>query len=136
MAEQKSRELAVVRGSSFAVPQLIRGAGRKAGARFLEFFAANIRNRNTREAYYRALTDFFAWCDDHGFALIDIEPIVVAACRANQPAPWLVFLCLDSGGICLVVLHETTTFHELKPSSTALYRARYYLICSVDTFCR
>jgi len=79
MAEQKSRDLAVVRGSSFAVPQLIRGAGRKAATRFLEFFAANIRNRNTREAYYRALTDFFAWCDDRGFALIDIEPVVVAA---------------------------------------------------------
>jgi site-specific recombinase XerD len=61
------------------VPAVIRGAGRKAGTRFLEFFAANIRNRNTREAYYRALTDFFAWCDDRGFALIDIEPVVVAA---------------------------------------------------------
>lgn len=79
MTEQRSRELAVVRGASFAVPPAIRGAGRKAATRFLEFFAANIRNRNTREAYYRALTDFFAWCDDRGFALIDIEPIVVAA---------------------------------------------------------
>lgn len=78
MAERKSRELAVVK-QSVIVPQVIRGAGRKAGIRFLEFFAANIRNRNTREAYYRALTDFFAWCDDRGFALIDIEPIVVAA---------------------------------------------------------
>src|SRR5690606_32711508 len=44
-----------------------------------EFFTANIRNRNTRTAYHRALVDFFAWCDDRGFELLDIEPIVVAA---------------------------------------------------------
>jgi hypothetical protein len=28
--------------------------------RFLEFFAANIRNPRTRRAYYRAAADFFA----------------------------------------------------------------------------
>jgi site-specific recombinase XerD len=61
------------------VPAIVRAAGRKATKRFFEFFAANIRNRNTREAYYRALIDFFAWCDDHGFGLLDIEPMVVAA---------------------------------------------------------
>jgi site-specific recombinase XerD len=60
-------------------PTIIAGAGRKATKRFFEFFTANIRNKNTREAYYRALVDFFAWCDDRGFGLIDIEPIVVAA---------------------------------------------------------
>lgn len=60
-------------------PALIRAAGRKATTRFFEFFAANIRNRNTREAYHRGLVDFFAWCEDRGFGLIDIEPIVVAA---------------------------------------------------------
>src|SRR5690606_12191557 len=65
--------------SALPIPAAIRGAGRKAARRFIEFFAANIRNRNTREAYYRALTDFFAWCDDRGFALIDIKPVVVAA---------------------------------------------------------
>jgi WD40 repeat protein len=27
--------------------------------------AATIRNKNTRMAYYRAVTDFFAWCDHH-----------------------------------------------------------------------
>ena len=54
-------------------------AGKKAVKRFFEFFTANIRNKNTRDAYRRAIVDFFAWCDDHGFALINIEPIVVAA---------------------------------------------------------
>jgi hypothetical protein len=33
--------------------------------RFLAFFAATIRNKNTRVAYYRAATRFFARCDHH-----------------------------------------------------------------------
>jgi site-specific recombinase XerD len=42
-------------------------------------FAATIRNKNTRLAYYRAVTDFFAWLDAAGIvALIDIEPLHVA----------------------------------------------------------
>jgi len=60
-------------------PRLIARAGQKAKRRFLEFFTATIRNKNTRVAYYRACADFLAWCDDHGFSLITIEPIVVAA---------------------------------------------------------
>lgn len=60
-------------------PAAVARAGRKATKRFFEFFTANIRNKNTRDAYYRALVDFFAWCEDYGFELIDIEPIVVAA---------------------------------------------------------
>ena len=60
-------------------PAIISDAGARATKRFFEFFTASIRNRNTREAYHRALVDFFAWCRDHGFQLIDVEPIVVAA---------------------------------------------------------
>lgn len=33
-----------------------------AGMRFLEFFAANIRNPHTRRAYARAAEEFLAWC--------------------------------------------------------------------------
>jgi len=29
----------------------------------LEFFAATIRNKNTRQAYYHAVVRFFDWCD-------------------------------------------------------------------------
>jgi site-specific recombinase XerD len=61
-----------------STPLLIKHAGQKATKRFFEFFTANIRNRNTREAYYRALADFFAWCDERNLALVDLEPIVVA----------------------------------------------------------
>jgi hypothetical protein len=36
------------------VPALVAAAGERAGMRFLEFFAANIRNPHTRQAYARA----------------------------------------------------------------------------------
>src|SRR5690606_21637475 len=60
-------------------PRLIHSAGPAATKRFFEFFTATIRNRNTRQAYARALMDFFAWCDDRDIDLLSIEPIVVAA---------------------------------------------------------
>jgi len=43
-----------------AVPAIVAAAGDTAARRFLEFFAATIRNKNTRMAYYRAVTGFFA----------------------------------------------------------------------------
>ena len=39
----------------------------------------NIRNKNTRLAYGRAVRDFFDWCEDRRIELADIEPIRVAA---------------------------------------------------------
>ena len=69
----------VTTGSIF-VPTLIADAGDHAARRFLEFFAATIRNKNTRMAYYRAVLQFFAWCDQHQLGqLVDIEPLHVAA---------------------------------------------------------
>ena len=51
--------------SRLAVPAVIAGAGDHAARRFLEFFAATIRNKNTRMAYYRAACHFFAWVEQH-----------------------------------------------------------------------
>lgn len=52
----------------------------KSARHFLEFFAANIRNPNTRRAYFRNVREFAAWCGAQGFdELLDIEPIHVAA---------------------------------------------------------
>jgi site-specific recombinase XerD len=66
--------------SSVAVPMMIANAGDHAARRFLEFFAAQIRNKNTRMAYYRATCHFFAWVEQHQIGeLADIEPIHVAA---------------------------------------------------------
>jgi site-specific recombinase XerD len=60
------------------VPALIADAGNAAGWRYVEFFTANIRNPNTRRAYARACSRFFAWCDDRGLTLTTIRPHDVA----------------------------------------------------------
>jgi site-specific recombinase XerD len=52
----------------------------KASERFWEFFAANIRNKNTRRAYYKAACRFSDWCEGRGlFDLARIKPLHVAA---------------------------------------------------------
>ena len=62
------------------VPALIAAAGERASRRFLEFFAANIRNPHTRRAYGRAVAEFLAWCDDNQVASIAaVQPLHVAA---------------------------------------------------------
>jgi site-specific recombinase XerD len=60
------------------LPRIITAAGEGASRRFVEFFVATIRNRNTRHAYARAVRDFLAWCEARGLALGQIEPVVVA----------------------------------------------------------
>lgn len=62
-----------------ALPALITQEGDRAAHRFMEFFAAQIRNPNTREAYARAVGRFLSWCDEQGITLSAIEPIAVAA---------------------------------------------------------
>jgi hypothetical protein len=47
------------------LPALLAAAGERAHVRFIEFFTANIRNRNTRRAYAQAVREFLAWCEDH-----------------------------------------------------------------------
>jgi hypothetical protein len=44
---------------------LIAAAGECAQERFIEFFTANIRNRNTRRAYAKAVREFLAWGESH-----------------------------------------------------------------------
>lgn len=62
-----------------ALPALIAQADDNARRRFLEFFAAHIRNSNTREAYARAVGQFLGWCSDQGAsALEQITPMAVA----------------------------------------------------------
>ena len=40
----------------------------KAAERFFGFFTANIRNKNTRRAYYKAACRFADWCEGSGLA--------------------------------------------------------------------
>ena len=71
---------ASMRSGGGFVPALITAAGERASMRFLEFFAANIRNPHTRRAYYRAAEEFLAWCGNTGLSSITtIEPVHVAA---------------------------------------------------------
>jgi len=52
----------------------------QAAKRFVEYFAANIRNSNTRRAYLRAVLDFSAWCEAQNLTeILDVEPLHVAA---------------------------------------------------------
>ena len=62
------------------VPALVAAAGERAEMRFLEFFAANIRNPHTRRAYYRAAEEFLAWCAAAGVpSIAAVQPVHVAA---------------------------------------------------------
>jgi len=76
-----SSELTIRRdaGEALIVPDLIHREGPKTAKRFLEFFTANIRNKNTREAYARAVGQFLDWCERPGVTLASIEPMVIAA---------------------------------------------------------
>jgi integrase/recombinase XerD len=68
-----------------ALPRLIVEAGPAAAARFLEFFAAQIANDQTRAAYARAAGQFLAWCAARGLSLRALTPIHVAAYIRTHP---------------------------------------------------
>jgi site-specific recombinase XerD len=69
----------IISGSDTLVPVQVATAGEEAAARFIEFFTANIRNRNTRSAYARAVSDFFRWCEGIGLHRLDaVQPVHVA----------------------------------------------------------
>jgi formate-dependent phosphoribosylglycinamide formyltransferase (GAR transformylase) len=60
----------------FPAAELVAAAGERASIRFLEIFAANIRNPHTRRAYARAADEFLAWCASAGVPSI--------GCRARS----------------------------------------------------
>ncbi|MGA2890840.1 MAG: tyrosine-type recombinase/integrase [Terracidiphilus sp.] len=70
----------IVAPSTLPVPALVAVSGDRAGVRFLEFFAANIRNPHTRRAYARAVSEFLSWCESVGVtSLLDVQPLHVAS---------------------------------------------------------
>src|SRR5687768_179779 len=81
----ESRALALTASSSLTnqlatnVPSIVGDAGADASRRFLEFFTANIRNKNTRLAYARAVFVFCTWCERRRLALPHLEPMLIAA---------------------------------------------------------
>jgi hypothetical protein len=90
---QGNRVNQLVAISSPALPALITTAGERASTRFLEFFAANIRNPHTRRAYYRAAEEFLTWCASAGVpSIAAVQPLHVATwieaqTRESRPRP-------------------------------------------------
>ena len=79
-ANSASKTLVVATLDGIVVPRVIAAAGDKAARRFLEFFAATIRNKNTRMAYYRACCPVLRLVRPAQLGEIaDIEPLHVAA---------------------------------------------------------
>ncbi|MDR3440584.1 tyrosine-type recombinase/integrase [Telmatospirillum sp.] len=69
----------LVTSPSPSLPALVTAAGDRASIRFLEFFAAQIRNPHTRRAYARAVGAFLAWCADAGVpSIATVQPLHVA----------------------------------------------------------
>jgi site-specific recombinase XerD len=67
-------------GVENSVPEIVARAGPRTFERYLEFFAAHIRNPNTRAAYSTAAVKFFDWCQRHGIIELDnIRRLHVAA---------------------------------------------------------
>lgn len=60
-------------------PAIIAEAGGAAREKFIDFFTATIRNKNTRMAYYRAVTRFFAWLHERHVELEHVKTLHVAA---------------------------------------------------------
>jgi hypothetical protein len=77
LAWREMNQLVPIRSSP--LPVLAAAAGERASMRFVEFFAANIRNPHTRRAYGRAAEEFLAWCAVAGVPSITaVQPVHVA----------------------------------------------------------
>jgi hypothetical protein len=67
-------------GANLAAVPALYAPNPEAAKRFIEYFAANIRNVNTRRAYLHAVREFADWCALQRFnEIVDIEPLHVAA---------------------------------------------------------
>ena len=72
-------------GAESNLPALIAAGDARARTRFIEFFAANLRNPHTRRAYARTIAEFLEWCRARGVkALDEVRPLHVAAWIEGQ----------------------------------------------------
>jgi len=85
-SEEDMKQLLPVRTTSAGlrirtdfIHPLIASLGESAMKRYLEFFTAQIRNANTREAYHRAVLFFLDWCEHVGLDdVTQVQPLHVA----------------------------------------------------------
>jgi integrase/recombinase XerD len=67
-----------LRLAGIAMPGIIAAASEQTAHRFIEFFAATIRNKHTRITYAHAVDRFLSFCEDRGLTLDRIDSLVVA----------------------------------------------------------
>jgi hypothetical protein len=92
--------MATVPLATTPLPTLVATAGERTSLRFLEFFAANIRNPHTRRAYYRAAEEFLAWCASAGVKSIgDVHPVHVATWIEASTLEEYLTAYLDGAGL-------------------------------------
>jgi len=73
-------EYALITRAPGSLPAIVAEAPEPTRVRFLEFFAAAIRNPNTRRAYAHAVGEFLAWCAQAGVrSMTEVQPLHVAA---------------------------------------------------------
>lgn len=77
--------LSPVTVAGMQLPTLFAGGGEREAIRVAEFFAAQIRNPNTRRAYLRATMDFSRFMEERGLVqLASVQPLHVAAWVETQ----------------------------------------------------
>ncbi len=59
-------------------PAVFHGTPNHTGMRLAEFFAAHIRNPNTRAAYLQAVCQFLEWAESKKFGLMELNPFRIA----------------------------------------------------------
>ena len=112
-------ELARKQSAASLLPAMIAGAGEQAARRFLEFFAVNIRNRNTRAAYARAAAAFLGWCEEQGIGELGrVQPVHVAAyieqLNGKRSAP-----TVKQHLACIRMLFDWLVIGQVVPSNPA-----------------
>ena len=74
--KSKTQALQTVR-----IHPLVSELGPGADQTFFDFFFSTISNENTRQAYKRALFQFFTWCEEHDLTLQIVKPFHVGIYR-------------------------------------------------------
>ena len=99
MSESGTEIIPALPTPEFLVPAIIAAAGDKASEHFLEFFAATIRNPNTRAAYVQAIAQFCRWCEEYKLELTAIRRLHVAAYIESKSlsAPAVKRMCCKVG---------------------------------------
>jgi integrase/recombinase XerD len=137
-------------GTEFTLPAIIERAGKRATYRYVEFFTAEIRNLNTRLAYYRALTQFFDWLEDcyPGLGIHQVNSIVIAQYIEVHPGSALtknqhlsairsLFRWLETGGVIVEnpAVEVRGVKHRTKQGKTPILsdEEMVQLLGSIDT---